>query len=314
MNPYRQSMPSRAWLSAPLAATCATVLVLAPALSACGGFRDAVPTKTVTATAAPTTTPTPSKQDAVRAWHNAVLVPLQEMRDAADKIVGAGEVFDLTTMGIACQEQRDAVEQVQQHMPSPDPDLTTPLQKALSDYSAANAICTTAIENHNLDDFGQGATFLHEGNTYWDNAAKILATDLGESPNSAAPQNPSSPSQPAAAVDQLQQLASSDRPYVTANLANRWIPQLSSKSSREPWTVDPENGVTYDPARILQEHRQLRQQYPDVKLLWAGDWSTFSDPNFWVTVAGITFDDSSSALAWCSSQSLDRDHCTAARL
>ena len=59
---------------------------------------------------------------------------------------------------------------------------------------------------------------------------------------------------------------------------------------------------------------QLREQYPDVKLLWAGDWSTFSDPNFWVTVAGITFDDSSSALAWCSSQSLDRDHCTATRL
>lgn len=36
-------------------------------------------------------------------------------------------------MGIACQEENDAVEQFQQHMPSPDPELTAQLQKALSD-------------------------------------------------------------------------------------------------------------------------------------------------------------------------------------
>jgi hypothetical protein len=79
-------------------------------------------------------------------------------------------------------------------MPSPDPDLTAQLQKALSDYSAAAAICTTAVENRNLDDFGQGATFLHEANTYMDNAVTILDADLGESPNSAAP--PTGPSNP----------------------------------------------------------------------------------------------------------------------
>ena len=53
-------------------------------------------------------------------------------------------------MGIACQAQHDAVEQVQQRMPSPDPDLTAQLQKALSDYSSAATICTTAVENGNL--------------------------------------------------------------------------------------------------------------------------------------------------------------------
>ena len=90
-------------------------------LSSCGGFRHSFPTKTVTATAAPSTTPTRSRQDTIRAWHNAALVPLQEIHDAADKIVKAAEAFDLITMGIACQEQHDAVEQVQQHMPSPDP-------------------------------------------------------------------------------------------------------------------------------------------------------------------------------------------------
>ena len=183
-------MGSRAWLGAAFAVTA---IAIAPTLSACGGLRGSFPTKTVTPTAAPTTTPTTSQQDAVRAWHNATLVPAQEVRDAADKISKAAGAYDLTSMGIACQEEHDAVEQFQQHMPSPDPDLTAQLQKALSDYGAAAAICTTAVENRNLDDFAQGATLLGEANTYMDNAVKILGTDLGESSNSAAPQSPSSP-------------------------------------------------------------------------------------------------------------------------
>jgi hypothetical protein len=155
-----------------------------------------------------------------------------------------------------------------------------------------------------------------------DDALGSLQRDLGESSDSAPP-NSSSPTSAANTADdpeadslqQLQQQASSDRPYVTAHLADSWVPQLSPKRSTQPWTRDPENGVEYDSARTLQEHRQLRQKYPDVKLLWSGDWSTFSpSQTFWVTVAGITFDDSSGALAWCRSQGLDADHCTATKI
>ncbi len=247
-------------------------------------------------------------------------LPLQEIHEAADKIVKAAEAVDLVAMGIACQEQHDAVDQVQEHMPSPDPDLTAQLQKALSDYSTAAAICTTAVENRNLDDFGQATTFVREANTHMDQAANILASDLGEPSNSAAPPTFSSPSVSATAVDpeqasmqQLRQLASSDRSFVQASLADWWIPQLSSKRSSEPWTVDPENAVIYDPGRILQEHQQLRQKYPGiVRLLWSGDWSTFSaSPNFWVTVVAETFPESAGALEWCRSQGLDSDHCAA---
>jgi hypothetical protein len=314
-------MPSRTWLSTPLAATCVTVLVLAPALSACGGLWYTLPTKTVTATAAPTTTTT-SQRDAVEAWWETTRVPAQELRDAMGEIAAATDREDpIAAVGIKCQAQHDAIEQFQQHLPSPDPQLTAQLQKALGDYDAAAEICTTAMENLNLDDLAQVGTRIREGNTYMDNAVKILNSDRGESSNPApSSPNPSSPSLSANSGDadtagqQLSRIANDDRPYATENLANRWIPQLSSKKSTEPWTVDPENGVTYDPVRILQEHRQLRQQYPVVKLLWAGAWSTFSNPNFWVTVVGIPFDDSSGAMAWCSSQSLDSDHCTATRL
>ena len=108
------------------------------------------------------------------------------------------------------------------------------------------------------------------------------------------------------AEQRLRQIAADDRPYVAAVLADHWVPQLSSK---RPGVVD--NGVVWDNAMTLQEHLDLRRQYPNVRLLWSGDWSTFSAPNFWVTVVGITFSDSAGPLAWCRSQGFDRDHCIA---
>jgi serine/threonine protein kinase len=110
----------------------------------------------------------------------------------------------------------------------------------------------------------------------------------------------------AAAAQRMQQIANSDRPFVNEVLTDHWVPQLSSK---RPGVVDA--GVVWNNAMILQEHLDLREQYPGARLLWSGDWSTFSGANYWVTVVGITYPDSSGALAWCRSQSLDNDHCIA---
>jgi serine/threonine protein kinase len=107
-------------------------------------------------------------------------------------------------------------------------------------------------------------------------------------------------------VQQLRQIANGDRSFVYARLADRWVPQLSSK---RPGVVD--NGVVWDNTMTLQEHLQLRQRYQNARLLWSGDWSTFSGPDFWVTVVGVTFTDSAGALAWCRNQGFDRDHCAA---
>ncbi|OBH41472.1 serine/threonine protein kinase [Mycobacterium mantenii] len=107
-------------------------------------------------------------------------------------------------------------------------------------------------------------------------------------------------------VLQLRQIANDDRSFVYAQLSDWWVPQLSSK---RPGVRD--NGIVWDNASTLQEHLQLRQRYPDVRLLWSGDWSTFSATDFWVTIAGIRFPDSAGALAWCRYQGFDRDHCAA---
>jgi len=123
------------------------------------------------------------------------------------------------------------------------------------------------------------------------------------SPSTATPP-PQDPE--AVAYQQLRQIASDDRPFVSAQLADRWVPQLSSK---RPGVVD--EGVVWNNALTLQEHLRLRQQYPGVRLLWSGDWSTFNAPDFWITIAGVTFPDSAGALWWCSSHRLDDDHCYA---
>src|SRR5690242_13307282 len=104
---------------------------------------------------------------------------------------------------------------------------------------------------------------------------------------------------------QLRHIADADLPVVSTGGADRWVPQLSSK---RPGVVD--DGVVWNNALTLQEHLRLRQQY-GAKLLWSGDWSTFDAPNFWVTIAPIAYPDASGALAWCSDQGFDRDHCYA---
>ncbi len=113
-------------------------------------------------------------------------------------------------------------------------------------------------------------------------------------------------SAPLDAEQRLHQIADEDRPFVAANLAGHWVPQLSSK---RPGVVD--QGVVWDNTMTLQEHLDLRQRYPDVRLPWSGDWSTFTASDFWVTIVGMPYPDSANPLAWCRAQALDRDHCIA---
>ncbi|BBY95615.1 protein kinase [Mycobacterium gallinarum] len=109
-----------------------------------------------------------------------------------------------------------------------------------------------------------------------------------------------------ASLARLQAIARDDRPSVAAVLADHWIPQISSK--RVGLVA---KGITWDNQAILDEHLRLRNIYPDVKLLWSGDWSTYDGPNFWVTVVGLWSDDWRDVIGWCIDQGFDRDNCIA---
>lgn len=69
--------------------------------------------------------------------------------------------------------------------------------------------------------------------------------------------------------------------------------------------------MTWDNARILDQHMRMRATYPDVRLLWSGDWSTYDGRDFWVTIVGLHSDNPEDVLAWCTSAGLSRDNCAA---
>ena len=135
----------------------------------------------------------------------------------------------------------------------------------------------------------------------------VLTPTIANAPG-AAPTSTQAVDPETAALQQLQQLASQDEPYVVAQLADWWVPQLSTK---QPGTFD--DGVTYDNVRILQEHLGYRGQY-GAKLLRSSDWSNYEKPNYWVTVVPLPSSDPGSALQWCVNHNLDDDHCFAERV
>lgn len=122
------------------------------------------------------------------------------------------------------------------------------------------------------------------------------------------------PSGPAEAVDDaeenalaaLKRLAAADSAALEP-LAGKWVPQLASQKLGRP------ANATY--ASILAEHLRLRGRYPEVKLLWSGDWTSFSGPDFWVSVVSAKASAAwRPALRWCPSQGLDDAHCYAKNL
>lgn len=107
----------------------------------------------------------------------------------------------------------------------------------------------------------------------------------------------------------LKQLAATDGKEVTDDLDGKWVPQLSSKKVG----IEAE-GKTWKEQDILDEHEELREEYPRVRLVWSGDYSSFKESNFWVTVVGIGYSDPEDALSWCSSHGLGADSCYAKQL
>jgi hypothetical protein len=107
----------------------------------------------------------------------------------------------------------------------------------------------------------------------------------------------------------LKQLADTDGQTAKSELNGKWVPQLSSKKVG----LEAE-GKTWDEESILEEFEGLREEFPRVKLVWSGDFSSFKEDNFWVTVVGIGYDDPEDALSWCSSHGLGPDSCYAKQL
>ncbi|MGH4023150.1 MAG: hypothetical protein ACRDRV_01040 [Pseudonocardiaceae bacterium] len=147
-----------------------------------------------------------------------------------------------------------------------------------------------------------------------DNSTLPVPSRTEPSTSSAAPSTsqPTAPSSAIssedAALNQLTRQISLDRPQVQRELAETWLPQLSSK--QVGLVAD---GITYRYIDILNDHLSLRSTY-DARLVWSSDWSSFGKDNFYVTMAPVPFTTPAAANAWCDTQGIDPDHCFAKRL
>ncbi|WP_110207781.1 hypothetical protein [Nocardioides daejeonensis] len=132
------------------------------------------------------------------------------------------------------------------------------------------------------------------------------ATDAGDAASSADVTDPDTREENS--LTALRRMAAQDKEYVLANLADRWLPQLSSK---QDGTHDRVDEKTYDYTAIYEEHLRLRLEYPDVRLLWSSDWGSFERPGYWVTVVGRGSARPKPALAWCRSTDRAPSQCYA---
>jgi hypothetical protein len=104
----------------------------------------------------------------------------------------------------------------------------------------------------------------------------------------------------------LKELRDADYSFVSGSIANRWIAQISSKKAGI--VVD---GKTLTSADVLRNHLDLRRKYSGARLLSSGQWTTFSSPDWWVTVAGPPQLTATAANGWCDSKGFGADDCFA---
>lgn len=93
------------------------------------------------------------------------------------------------------------------------------------------------------------------------------------------------------------------------DLEGQWVTQVSAKD------VGLEaDGKTWSAQDIVNEFETNRVKYPGAILIHSGDWDSYKDDNYWVTVIDTPYSDPEPALDQCRSWGLDRDHCLAKRL
>ncbi|OLR89658.1 zinc ribbon domain-containing protein [Actinokineospora bangkokensis] len=103
----------------------------------------------------------------------------------------------------------------------------------------------------------------------------------------------------------LEEQVSQDR-ATAETLIGQWVPQLSSK---KPGMVV--GGVAYGYVEVWEDFESLHAQYPDAVLLWSGDYPTYKNADYWVTVIPTGYGTGEAANAWCDARSIPSDGCYA---
>lgn len=99
--------------------------------------------------------------------------------------------------------------------------------------------------------------------------------------------------------------------YAVSLLEGSWVPQLSSKTAG---TFDALDQHRYSLADIYQQFLDLRLKYPNVRLLYSTDWSSYTLDGFWVVIAGVPYVGPDEPNRWCDERGIATSQCFAKQL
>lgn len=134
------------------------------------------PPSTITLTVPPPPTP---MNVSVGNWLRTTKDHLDAIVQATHTISNDADAGNISGVSAACQKFHDGVEGLQGHMPTPDPQLTTALQAALSDYDAGTHFCIAGTQDYDLNEVQHSTTFIQSANNYMEQATAIIERDLG---------------------------------------------------------------------------------------------------------------------------------------
>jgi hypothetical protein len=114
----------------------------------------------------------------------------------------------------------------------------------------------------------------------------------------------------AIALDALNRQLTHDAPLVTSTLQDRWSTVLTAKRPGLEW-----GGQIWTNQAILSEYQALRALHPTALIIRSSDYTSTGLTGDWLqTLSGLTYSDADAALAWCTAQRYDDDHCFAIKL
>jgi len=144
---------------------------------------------------------------------------------------------------------------------------------------------------------------LSSANTIQRGQASVVDDQPGAAASAAAP--------PSGGVDSqavLRKLQAQDSQEVE-DLVGQWVPQLSAK---KPGLAA--QGRVFSAADVLADHEALRDNYPGALLIWSGNFASYRNKDYWITVMKQPFTNAADANAWCDAQDIGPDDCFAKRL
>lgn len=137
-----------------------------------------------------------------------------------------------------------------------------------------------------------------------------VPVDFGGDETGSASPSPSEPLvQPTASPQEALSTYTKEGTAKADDLEGQWVTQVSAKD------IGLEaDGKTWAAKDIVDEFEANRVKYPGAILIHSGDWDSYKDDNYWVTVIDTPYSDPEPALDQCRSWGLDRNHCLAKRL